>query len=101
MLTILISALVLAHLLAALYLINKLIEEIQNQRNPHRGKKPARARKRPRAVNRSLETRLVLLLRNDIQAAHRLVSSARSRHPGRHENWYWEKAIADLERDRR
>ncbi len=98
MLTILISALILAHLLAALYLINKLIEEISNQRNPRRKRS---VRPKRRAVNRSLETRLILLLRNDIQAAHRLVGSARRQHPGRQENWYWEKAIADLERDRR
>lgn len=95
--SILISVFALTHLLAALYLIAKLVEEIKNQRNPsRRSKRPRRAR-----VNRSLETRLVSLLRNDIQAAHRLVGSARKHHPGRHENWYWEKAIADLERDRR
>ena len=99
--SILISIFILTHLLAALYLIAKLVEEIKNQRNPScRGKKP-RVRARTRPVNRCLETRLVSLLRNDAQAAHRLVGSARRRHPGRQENWYWEKAIADLERDRR
>lgn len=94
--SILISIFVLTHLLAALYLIAKLVEEIKNQRNPSRRSKRPRAR-----VNRSLETRLVSLLQNDVSTAHRLVGSARKHHPGRHENWYWEKAIADLERDRR
>lgn len=99
--SILVSVFALTHLLAALYLIAKLVEEIRNQRNPSRRSNKPRVRARTRPVNRSLETRLVFLLQNDAQAAHRLVGSARRRHPGRHENWYWEKAIADLERDRR
>lgn len=34
------------------------------------------------------------------QVAQRLVSNLRRKHPGKPENWYWEKAIFDLERDR-
>jgi len=32
--------------------------------------------------------------------AERLVGRAMSLHPGKPENWYWEKVIWDLERDR-
>lgn len=34
------------------------------------------------------------------EVAERLVSNLRAKHPDRPENWYWEKAIFDLERDR-
>ena len=33
--------------------------------------------------------------------ADRLVLQARQRYPGRSEQWYWEKAIYDIQRDRR
>jgi hypothetical protein len=102
--------------LAALGLVYKLFEEIKNQNSPRsrqrspQGRQPARprakTRRRPkasraRAANRDLETRLLSLLQNDSSTAYRLVKHARNSHPGRPENWYWEKAISDLERDRR
>lgn len=34
------------------------------------------------------------------QVAERLVTNLRIKNPGKPENWYWEKAIFDLERDR-
>lgn len=95
---------------AALCLVVMLIQEIKNQKSPRRRQptRPgaSRTRRRPkasraRAANRDLEARLLSLLQNDTQTAHRLVRHSRSKHPGRPENWYWEKAIADLERDRR
>lgn len=94
---------------AALCLLVMLVQEIKNQKSP-RSRQPARprarTRRRPkasraRAANRDLEARLLSLLQNDTRTAHRLVKHARNSHPGRPENWYWEKAIADLERDRR
>lgn len=52
-------------------------------------------------VNPLLHRRLVCnLLNGDNRAALRLVSHNRKRFPGRPEDWYWEKAIYDLERDR-
>ncbi|HEY9761556.1 MAG TPA: hypothetical protein V6D07_03465 [Trichocoleus sp.] len=33
--------------------------------------------------------------------AERLLSRVRQRYPGRPEQWYWEKAIYDIQRDRR
>ena len=35
------------------------------------------------------------------QIADRLINNLRVKHPGETERWYWEKAIFDLERDRR
>jgi uncharacterized membrane-anchored protein len=90
--------------LAALGLVWRLFEEIKNQGSPKTKRRPARRRpraRRARAANRGLEAQLLSLLQNDAQIAHRLVKHARKRHPGRSENWYWEKAISDLERDRR
>ncbi len=55
----------------------------------------------PKAINPSLENKLVSLLAGDIAAAERLVAKVRQEYPGMPENWYWERAIADLERDRR
>jgi hypothetical protein len=55
----------------------------------------------PRTINPSLENKLVSLLAGDINAAERLVYQVKQEYPGMPENWYWERAIADLERDRR
>lgn len=55
----------------------------------------------PKAINPSLENKLVGLLAGDIDAAERLVAKVKQEYPGMPENWYWERAIADLERDRR
>ncbi|AIE74734.1 MULTISPECIES: hypothetical protein [unclassified Synechocystis] len=57
--------------------------------------------------SRSTSTRVPGRLRRDLiriagnaQIAERLVRNLRAKHPDRPENWYWEKAIFDLERDR-
>lgn len=47
-----------------------------------------------------LEQRLMQMLSGDEAAARRLIESEKVRHPGRSENWYWEKVIYNLERDR-
>ncbi|MBW4570376.1 MAG: ABC transporter permease [Tolypothrix carrinoi HA7290-LM1] len=48
-----------------------------------------------------MKNRLVSLLSGDTAAADRLIEQAKQNHPGMPEDWYWERAIADLERDRR
>ena len=48
-----------------------------------------------------LESRLIRMLDGDRAAAERLVNEVRQNFPWMPENWYWEKAIEDLERDRR
>ena len=53
-----------------------------------------------RAPDDRLRTRLIAILGGDTAAAERLVAQARQDYPGMPENWYWERAIAELERDR-
>lgn len=48
-----------------------------------------------------LKDRLIRLLDGDQERAERLVQNIRDKKPGMAEPWYWEKAIAELERDRR
>lgn len=52
-------------------------------------------------VNSELESRLIRMLDGDRVAAERLVTHVKQNYPWMPENWYWEKAIEDLERDRR
>ena len=64
--------------------------------------KPARAQPTQRsAVSRDVQGRLINMVIGDVAAAHRLVDVVRAANPGRSEQWYWEKAIEDLIRDRR
>ncbi|WP_260447129.1 hypothetical protein [Nostoc sp. 2RC] len=51
--------------------------------------------------NRQLQKRLLDLLNGDVAAAKRLLSQQRQLHRGKSDNWYLEKVIYDLERDRR
>lgn len=48
-----------------------------------------------------LQSRLIGMLAGDRAAAERLVDEVKRNFPSMPENWYWEKAIQDLERDRR
>jgi uncharacterized membrane protein required for colicin V production len=48
-----------------------------------------------------MKNRLVSLLSGDTAAADRLIEQAKLNYPGMPEDWYWERTIADLERDRR
>jgi hypothetical protein len=47
-----------------------------------------------------LQKKLLRLLHNDIDTANRLVAHAKRKNPTHSINWYVEKAIYDLERDR-
>lgn len=51
-------------------------------------------------ASRSLQRQLLLLLHDDQAIAERLFTQASLRHPGETPNWYAEKVIYDLERDR-
>lgn len=52
------------------------------------------------SVDRELQHRLINLLAGDDAAAKRLVNRIRQNHPGMPENWYWQRALEDVERDR-
>ncbi|NJL42143.1 MAG: hypothetical protein HC899_40055 [Leptolyngbyaceae cyanobacterium SM1_4_3] len=48
----------------------------------------------------SVESKLYRLLHGDRDAADRLIGAIRVRNPDKSEQWCWDKAIFDLERDR-
>ncbi|MGH7999193.1 MAG: ABC transporter permease [Brasilonema sp.] len=68
----------------------------QSQTAPAGRTRPSRRNEREPDTN--LKNRLISLA-GDINAAERLVDRVKQDYPGMPENWYWEKAIADLERD--
>jgi hypothetical protein len=47
-----------------------------------------------------LRQKLFVLVNGNWELAHRLLESVRRNYPGQTEDWYWEKVIYDLERDR-
>lgn len=51
--------------------------------------------------NRALQQKLFNLVGGDVAIAKRLLRQQRQLHQGKSENWYLEKVIYDLERDRR
>ncbi len=51
-------------------------------------------------VNSKLRTQLLTLLHRDIQGINRLLNQAKFKYPNRTNNWYAEKVIYDLTRDR-
>ncbi len=51
--------------------------------------------------NRRLQSKLLTLLCGDTATAKRLLKQQRQLRPGESDNWYLEKVIYDLERDRR
>ncbi len=56
---------------------------------------------RDRGVARGTRKQLLRLVGGNAAVAQRLVSDVSARNPGRPEQWCWEKAIYDIERDRR
>jgi hypothetical protein len=48
-----------------------------------------------------LQKKLLRMLHHDQATLDRLLRAAEYRHPGRSQQWYLEKVIYDLERDRR
>ncbi|MEO0431056.1 MAG: hypothetical protein AAF151_05110 [Cyanobacteria bacterium J06656_5] len=55
----------------------------------------------PSGVPRATRQRLMRLVNGNQSVASRLVERVRSQNPDRSEQWCWEKAIYDIERDRR
>ncbi|NJM97823.1 MAG: hypothetical protein HC800_12295 [Phormidesmis sp. RL_2_1] len=64
------------------------------------GKGPPRIQ-RQRGVSGRTRKKLLALVGGNAAVAQRLVRDVSSRNPGRTEQWCWEKAIYDIERDRR
>jgi hypothetical protein len=51
-------------------------------------------------ANSKLQRKLLRLLHEDVRTADRLITQASFRYPGKAPDWYVEKVIYDLERDR-
>ena len=77
-------------------LADELIKEGERQYNEWFNEQPSYS-SRPRE---ELRQRLFPLVHGDWNLAFRLLESARKNSPGHSEDWYWEKVIYDLERDR-
>lgn len=56
---------------------------------------------RQRGVSRGTRKQLLRLVGGNASVAQRLVQDVSDRNPDRPEQWCWEKAIYDIERDRR
>jgi hypothetical protein len=54
-----------------------------------------------KSVPRNTRKQLTAMVGGDQRTVERLLKNLRLKHPGESETWYWEKAIFDLERDRR
>jgi hypothetical protein len=59
-----------------------------------------RSQSHPSSVDQALQNRLINMLAGDRAAAERLVARLRQNHPDMPENWYWQRAIDDVARDR-
>ncbi|ASC72854.1 hypothetical protein XM38_038140 [Halomicronema hongdechloris C2206] len=55
----------------------------------------------PNRVSRHSQRELLRLVHGNRAVALRLVATVRQQNPGRSEQWCWEKAIYDIQRDRR
>ncbi|MBV5261065.1 ABC transporter permease [Synechococcus moorigangaii CMS01] len=93
----------LCFILALVYLIWLLWFEIQKQKRPRQRRgRPFVLSPQPRNSSKdsNLKQKLIKLLHGDRQAVERLIQSARHKNPGKSPQWYEEKVLRDLERDR-
>jgi hypothetical protein len=51
-------------------------------------------------VDPDTRRRTIILAGHDMERVERLLATARRNQPDRSEQWYWEKVLYDLERDR-
>ena len=87
----------------AIALILAVVSWLTDYKLPIYRRTHARTSSNPRAkgVSRSTRKQLLGLVGGKANVAQRLVSDVSQRNPGRSEQWCWEKAIYDIERDRR
>ncbi|MBI4782486.1 MAG: hypothetical protein HY785_14385 [Oscillatoriophycideae cyanobacterium NC_groundwater_1537_Pr4_S-0.65um_50_18] len=88
------------------FCIYLLLRQFAQQARPRRGSVQTRSRsgRSPRSLGSASPAsrrKLLRLVNGNEKVAIRLVSNLRATHPDRTEQWCWEKAIYDLERDRR
>ncbi|MEA5601063.1 hypothetical protein [Nostoc sp. UHCC 0252] len=85
-------------LIAAWQQVRRQWQVVVSTFNQPQGNKSHSYRTDPR--NRYLQADLLTLLKGDVPAAKRLLLQQRRKNPGQSDNWYLEKVIRDLERDR-
>ncbi|MEJ1930815.1 hypothetical protein WDZ92_11185 [Nostoc sp. NIES-2111] len=91
-------------LTVGLVCLGELLESLSSRANNyscHKPKGKVSHSYRTDPNNRRLQHQLIQMLRGDTATAKRLLAQQRQRNPGRSDNWYLEKVIYDLERDRR
>ena len=81
-------------------LLNLIINQQNTKRSKIRSKKAFFDSSRNNRKARPLEKKLIRLLHGDKATAYRLLENARIKYKDKSENWYLEKVIHDLERDR-
>ncbi|MBW4658622.1 MAG: hypothetical protein KME15_08105 [Drouetiella hepatica Uher 2000/2452] len=89
-----------------LILLYLLLREIGRRSRSPRGTSRSVRSRQPRSprlgsASPASRRRLLRLVNGNEKTAIRLVSNLKETHPERSEQWCWEKAIYDLERDRR
>lgn len=90
-------------ILAIILLIGLFLWLRQRQSRP-RGRYAAsgsRFKNANSGVNGATRRQLLRLVGGNRDVATRLVTTVRERYPGKSEQWCWEKAIYDIQRDRR
>lgn len=88
----------------AIALILAIVSWLTGRRLPIQGRRQRGEHssiQRDRGVSRSTRKQLMRLVGGNAAVAQRLVKDVQVRNPGRTEQWCWEKAIYDIERDRR
>ncbi|WP_223269810.1 hypothetical protein [Nostoc sp. 'Peltigera membranacea cyanobiont' 213] len=85
-------------LIAALQQVRRQWQILVSKFSQPRGNKSHSYRNDPK--NRYLQSDLLTLLKGDVATAKRLLAQQRRKSPGQSDNWYLEKVIHDLERDR-
>lgn len=76
-----------------------LFWEFKKRQSPSFSPQPSYPAPEPTA-DAHLQNQLFALVGGDRGTATRLVEQLKQNHPDMSENWYWQRAIADLERDR-
>jgi heme/copper-type cytochrome/quinol oxidase subunit 2 len=86
------------------FLILSLFQEMKSQKPSTNNRNPQKQFTQPKtttSVDNYTQSQLISMLQGDRDACQRLITVARRQYPGKSEQWYWERAIEDLIRDRR
>ncbi|MCC2695800.1 hypothetical protein [Nodularia sp. LEGE 04288] len=91
--------LLLTMLAGSLYLAWLVINSRKSARRRYR-RTTRKSPEKLKRVNSSTRSKLLRMVRGDEELAYRLVRQVKASAPNQSDQWCWEKAIWDLERDR-